>query len=116
MSRNPRRWFVLIAAGLLTVVLAQPAAAATTGARIVLRTLEFTGGTCDESGLVCTFTATGTLETNIAGDGPYDALLIVDFSLGGSCNEVDETDTFGFANGSLFVHSYHVDCREHGWR
>ncbi len=61
-------------------------------------------------------TTDGTAWANIAGDGIYHADLVVDFSPGGTCNIVDETDTFTFPSGTIYAHSVHEDCRLTGNR
>jgi hypothetical protein len=48
--------------------------------------------------------------------GSLQATLIVDFSPGGSCNIVDESDAFIFDRGTVLVHSHHEDCATHGLR
>jgi hypothetical protein len=42
--------------------------------------------------------------------------LTIDFSPGGTCNIVDESDAFSFSSGTLFVQSHHEDCATHGLR
>jgi ethanolamine utilization protein EutA (predicted chaperonin) len=75
--------------------------------------MAFTSGTCiqpgpDDSCLLAAVEADGT--------GVYHADLTVSFSPGGTCNIVDESDTFAFSQGTLLVHSLHEDCRVHGNR
>jgi hypothetical protein len=108
------RGLVIALAGVLLG--AGPATASSGHAlRLVLESFDFTGFTCDVS--VCTITAAGVATSpNVEGPADYSAVLVVDFSLGGSCNEVDESNVFAFASGSILVHSHHIDCREHGWR
>jgi len=104
-----------LAAALLLGAVPTAAAASDHGVRIHISGFDFTGGTCD--GAICQFTTAGTATSNLVPDAAaYSADLVVDFSLGGSCNEVDESDTFAFDEGSIYIHSHHVDCREHGWR
>ena len=50
------------------------------------------------------------------GMGSFQANLLVDFSPGGTCNIVDEPGAFAFANGTIFYHSHHEDCKIHGLR
>jgi len=81
----------------------------------------FTGGVClafdgDGDCTLAVVTADGVVAGTIDGTGAYHADLVVDFSPGGDCNIVDETDSFAFASGTVFVHSHHEDCRIHGNR
>jgi hypothetical protein len=50
------------------------------------------------------------------GAGSYHADLIIDFSLGGTCNIVTEDAAWAFDSGTIFTHSYHEDCATHGLR
>lgn len=119
MSRP--RWLV-VAMTTLTLVVALPgaASAAPRGFHLTLPEWEFTSGTClqpgpDDSCVVAALEADGTVAGTL-GTGSYHADLVVDFSPGGTCNIVDESDTFAFPQGTLFVHSFHEDCRVHGNR
>src|SRR6516165_237082 len=79
---------------------------------------QFTSFTCLNAS--CTLgqaTLAGTATSNLAtGVGSLQATLIVDFSPGGSCNIVDESDAFIFDRGTVLVHSHHEDCATHGLR
>jgi hypothetical protein len=80
---------------------------------------QFTSATClnPPSCSLYHSTVDGDATSNLsAGTGSHHADLIVDFSPGGSCNIVDESDVFAFANGTIFVHSHHEDCATHGLR
>jgi hypothetical protein len=79
---------------------------------------QFTSFTClNDSCSLAQATTTGKATSNLGtGPGSVDATLIIDFSPGGSCNIVDESDTFVFTNGTISVHSTHEDCATHGLR
>jgi hypothetical protein len=62
-------------------------------------------------------TLAGKATSNLAtGSGSFRATLIVDFSPGGSCNIVDESNSFSFTQGTIFAHSNHQDCATNGLR
>ena len=83
---------------------------------------QFTSFTCQEfaadgSCLLAQVTTAATATSNLAsGPGSVQQSLSVDFSPGGSCNIVDETDVFTFTEGTILVHSNHEDCATHGLR
>jgi hypothetical protein len=104
-----------LAASLLAV--GPVAAGSQHGLHLTLPAWSFTSFTCLNPD--CTLgaaTTDGTASSNVAGDGLYHADLVVDFSPGGTCNIVDETDTFTFAAGTFYAHSVHEDCRITGNR
>jgi hypothetical protein len=80
--------------------------------------VQFTSFTClDNSCSLARATIAGAATSNLAtGTGSFTGTLIVDFSPGGSCNIVDESDAFSFANGTISVHSNHEDCATQGLR
>jgi hypothetical protein len=41
------------------------------------------------------------------GTPPWEATIVVELSLGGTCNIVDERGAFIFHNGTIFTHSHH---------
>jgi hypothetical protein len=115
-----RRLVVATAALTLVVALPGPTSAAPRGFHLTLPAWDFTSGTClqpgpDDSCVVAAVQADGTV-AGTQGTGAYHADLVVDSSPGGTCNIVDESDTFAFPQGILFVHSHHEDCRIHGNR
>jgi hypothetical protein len=118
VSRNRVRAVVAAAALMASLFAVAPVNANQgVGLRIDLIAFEFTGATCDPVLPFCIVTTEGTATSNqAAGQFPVHSVLGVDFSLGGDCNEVDESIDFAFPQGSLFAHSHHVDCRVHGWR
>jgi hypothetical protein len=62
-------------------------------------------------------TGTGDVTSNVStGAGTYQSNLVIDFSPGGSCNIVDESDVLTFGNGTIAVSSHHEDCATHGLR
>ena len=79
---------------------------------------QFTSFTClNNSCSLAQATVAGTATSNLAtGAGSFAGTLIVDFSPGGTCNIVDESDTFSFGNGTISVHSHHEDCATQGLR
>lgn len=109
--------FIPIAASLLLV---GPALAGDLrGFRLTLTTWDFTGFTCltaaaDGSCMLALVTTDGMAESNIAGIGTYHGDLLVDWSVGSDCNVIDETNRFGFAAGSIYIHSIHQDCPSNG--
>ncbi|HEY7968347.1 MAG TPA: hypothetical protein VID95_00040 [Candidatus Limnocylindrales bacterium] len=115
------RLIVVATTALLLVLTApDPVSAAGRGFHLTLPDWAFTSGTCiqpgpDDTCVVAAVQADGTVAGTL-GTGAYHADLVVDFSAGGTCNTVDESDTFAFAQGTLFVHSLHQDCRVHGNR
>jgi len=50
------------------------------------------------------------------GKGSFHTDLLVDFSPGGSCNIVAESDVFASNNGAIFAQSHHEDCATFGLR
>src|SRR5262245_47237219 len=50
------------------------------------------------------------------GKGSFHTDLLVDFSPGGSCNIVAESDVFAANNGAIFAQSHHEDCATFGLR
>src|SRR5262245_9890269 len=50
------------------------------------------------------------------GKGSFHTDLLVDFSPGGSCNIVAESDVFASNNGAIFAQSHHADCATFGLR
>src|SRR5262252_9730617 len=95
---------------LLTWLLAGPAAAGQRQLHISLD-LNFTGFTClNDDCSLAQVTLGGGAHSNLnAGPGSYTSTLIVDFSPGGDCNIVDETDEFTFDAGTITVRSHHED-------
>lgn len=79
---------------------------------------QFTSITClNGSCSLARVTDAGKATSNLGtGAGSTEATLIIDFSPGGSCNIVDESRTFSFAEGTVLVHSHHEDCATHGLR
>jgi hypothetical protein len=80
--------------------------------------LQFTSFAClNDSCSLAHVTVDGKGTSNLStGAGSFHADLTVDFSPGGTCNIVDESSTFTFGNGMIFVHSYHEDCATTGLR
>ena len=80
--------------------------------------IQFTSFTClNDSCSLASVTVDGKGTSNLStGAGSYQADLIVDFSPGGTCNIVTEDASFGFGNGTIFVHSHHEDCATAGLR
>lgn len=99
---------------------AAPAIGAEQARSLELNALEdqFTSFTClNDSCSLARVTVAGKATSNLGtGAGSDEATLIVDLSPGGSCNIVDESRTFSFAEGTIFVHSHHEDCATHGLR
>ena len=120
-----RRFAVIVAlGGLLSMlggaVTASPALAGT-GARplnLAAVQLQFTLFEClNDTCSLAHVTVDGKGTSNLsAGAGSYHADLTVDFSPGGTCNISDESATFTFDNGMIFVGSHHEDCATHGLR
>jgi hypothetical protein len=79
---------------------------------------QFTSFTClNASCSLAHVTVDSKSTSNLStGAGSYHADLIVDFSPGGTCNIVDESDAFTFDSGTISVHSHHEDCATHGLR
>jgi hypothetical protein len=81
---------------------------------------QFTSFTClNASCSLAEATLDGKATSNLAtGLGTFHADLLVDFSPGGTCNIVTESDTFAFDNGTnkIFVSSHHEDCATSGLR
>src|SRR5262245_3008178 len=50
------------------------------------------------------------------GKGSFHTDLLVDFSPGGSCDIVAESDVFAADNGAIFAQSHHEDCATFGLR
>jgi hypothetical protein len=100
------------------VVLAPPAAADTQPLHLGNPGTQFTSFTClNDSCSLAHVTLAGEATSNLAtGLGSFHADLIVDFSPGGSCNIVDESSSFIFKQGTIFVHSNHEDCATNGLR
>jgi hypothetical protein len=119
-TRHSRRpWVSLLALVLvLCAVAAAPAQADTRPLHLGVIGLQFTSFTClNESCSLATATATGKATSNLATDtGTFQATLTIDFSPGGTCNIVDESDVFSFSSGTLFVQSHHEDCATQGLR
>jgi hypothetical protein len=118
-----RRWILGGALGLalLSSLLAAPSAlgdAQTRRLELNVISLQFTSFTClNNSCSLARVTDAGAATSNLGtGRGSFTGTLIVDFSPGGSCNIVDESDTFSFAKGTISVHSNHEDCATHGLR
>jgi hypothetical protein len=80
--------------------------------------LQFTSFTClNASCSLAHVTVDSKSTSNLStGVGSLHADLTVDFSPGGTCNIVDESDAFTFDSGTIFVHSHHEDCATHGLR
>jgi hypothetical protein len=80
--------------------------------------LQFTSFRClNGSCSLALVTDAGKATSNLGtGAGSTEGTLNIDFSPGGSCNIVDETRTFSFAEGTVLVHSHHEDCATHGLR
>jgi hypothetical protein len=112
------RRFVVLFALVSCLVAASPALAETKPLHLGVTGLQFPSFTClNESCSLASATATGKATSNLGtGTGTYQATLTIDFSPGGSCNIVDESDVFSFASGVLFVQSHHEDCATHGLR
>ena len=96
-------------------------ALADTGARPLTLTsiqLQFTSFAClNDSCSLAHVTVDGKGTSNLStGAGSFHADLTVDFSPGGTCNIVDESVTFTFDNGMIFIHSHHEDCATTGLR
>jgi hypothetical protein len=97
-------------------------ALADTGARPLTLTsvqLQFTSFAClnPPSCSLAHVTVDGKGTSNLStGAGSFHADLTVDSSPGGTCNIADESSTFTFDNGMIFVHSNHEDCATHGLR
>lgn len=79
---------------------------------------QFTSFTClNHSCSLAQASVKGTATSNLAtGAGSLTQTLIVDFSPGGTCNIVDESNTFSFGSGTISVHSHHEDCATQGLR
>ena len=97
---------------------AAPAWADTQPLHLGVNAVQFTSSTClNDSCSLRRVTATGTVTSSLAaGIGTEQSTLTVDFSPGGTCNIVDESDAFVFDSGTIFVHSHHEDCVVHGLR
>jgi len=97
-------------------------ALADTGARPLTLTsvqLQFTSFAClnPPSCSLAHVTVDGKGTSNLStGAGSFHADLTVDSSPGGTCNISDESSTFTFDNGMIFVGSHHEDCATHGLR
>lgn len=100
--------------------LSAPALADTSARPLTLTSVQpqFTSFAClNDSCSLASVTVDGKGTSNLStGAGSFHANLIVDFSPGGTCNVVDESVTFTFDNGMIFVHSHHEDCATHGLR
>ena len=107
------------AAALVSCLLAAPPALADTQP-LHLSTIggQFSNFMClNESCSLASVDVAGKATSNLAtGNGTVQQTLMLDFSPGGSCNIVDETDTFIFDTGTILVHSHHEDCATHGLR
>ena len=96
-------------------------ALADTGARPLTLTsiqLQFTSFAClNDSCSLAHVTVDGKGTSNLStGAGSFHADVTVDSSPGGTCNIADESSTFTFDNGMIFVHSHHEDCATTGLR
>jgi len=96
-------------------------ALADTGARPLTLTsvqLQFTSFAClNDSCSLAHVTIDGKGTSNLStGAGSFHADVTVDSSPGGTCNIADESSTFTFDNGMIFVHSHHEDCATTGLR
>ena len=96
-------------------------ALADTGARPLTLTSiqpQFTSFAClNDSCSLAHVTVDGKGTSNLStGAGSFHADLTVDSSPGGTCNIADESSTFTFDNGMIFVHSHHEDCATTGLR
>jgi hypothetical protein len=96
-------------------------ALAGTGARPLTLTsvqLQFTSFAClNDSCSLAHVTIDGKGTSNLStGAGSFHADVTVDSSPGGTCNIADESSTFTFDNGMIFVHSHHEDCATTGLR
>ena len=120
-----RRFAVIVALGGLLSMLGGAATAAPalagTGARplnLAAIQLQFTSFEClNDSCSLAHVTVDGKATSNLStGAGSYHADLTVDFSPGAPCNISDESGTFAFDNGMIFVGSHHEDCATHGLR
>lgn len=80
--------------------------------------LQFSSFTClNDSCSLASVKVDGKGTSNLStGAGSFHSDGIIDFSPGGTCNIVDETDAFTFDKGTIFVHSHHEDCATHGLR
>ena len=107
------------AAALVSCLMAAPSAMADTRP-LDLSTLggQFSNFAClNDSCSLASVNVTGKATSNLAtGNGNVQQTLKLDFSPGGSCNIVDETDTFIFDAGTILIHSHHEDCATHGLR
>jgi hypothetical protein len=103
---------------LACLVAAPPALADTQPLHLGVTGIQFTSSTClNDPCSLLQVTADGKTTSNLAtGAGTEQATLIVDFSPGGSCNIVDESDTFALDNGTILIHSHHEDCATNGLR
>jgi len=111
------RWAAIFAL-VSCLAAAPPALADARPLHLAVLHLQFTSFTClNQSCSLASATAVGTATSNLATSaGTFDANLTIDFSPGGTCNIVDESDVFSFTNGSIFIHSHHEDCATHGLR
>jgi hypothetical protein len=100
------------------LVAAAPASADTQPLHLGITTLQFTSFACVNNACsLADATTTGKATSNLAtGVGDEQGTLILDFSPGGSCNIVDETEAFVFDSGTILLHSHHEDCAIHGLR
>jgi hypothetical protein len=80
--------------------------------------LQFSSFTClNDSCSLASVKVDAKSTSNLStGTGSFHSDGILDFSPGGTCNILDETDAFAFDKGTIFVHSHHEDCATHGLR
>jgi hypothetical protein len=124
MSRI-RRWLAAIVipavvmGGMAAGALSAPAVADTGMGhlQILLTNVEFTSFTClNDSCTLAQSDVVGDATSNLSGKGSFQGVLTVDLSPGGTCNIVDESDVFTFADGTISIQSHHEDCATHGLR